>query len=60
MFQFQGSDITLLPQLIWVIAPIVFYILALLLAKSVNEKLPVKQLLVDAAINKCHSLKLEK
>jgi len=60
MFQFQGSDITLLPQLIWVIAPIVFYVLALLLAKSVNEKLPVKSLMVDTAMNKVHSLRLEK
>ena len=60
MFQFQGSDITLLPQLIWVIAPIVFYVLALLLAKSVNEKLPLKPLLVDTAMNKFHSDRLEK
>jgi len=28
MFQFRGSDVTLLPQLIWVVAPIVFYVLA--------------------------------
>jgi len=60
MFKFQGSGITLFPQLIWVIAPIVFYILALLLAKSLMEKLPLKPLLVDAAMNKFHSLKLEK
>ena len=34
MFQFRGSDITLLPQLIWVVAPIVFYVLAIRLRKS--------------------------
>ena len=60
MLQFQGSDITRLPQLIWVIVTIVFYILAVLPAKSLIEKLPVKPLLVDAAMNKFHSSKLEK
>jgi hypothetical protein len=34
MFRFRGSDITLLPQLIWVVAPIVFYVLAIRLRKS--------------------------
>jgi hypothetical protein len=34
MFQFRDSDITLLPQLIWVAAPIVFYVLAIRLRKS--------------------------
>jgi len=33
MFQFRGSDITVLPQLIWVIAPTVFYALAIQLRK---------------------------
>ena len=34
MFRFRASDITLLPQLIWVVAPIVFYVLAIRLRKS--------------------------
>jgi hypothetical protein len=25
---FRGSDITLIPQLIWVVAPVIFYLLA--------------------------------
>ena len=29
MFEFRGSDITLVPQLVWVVAPIVFYLIAL-------------------------------
>ena len=40
MFQFRGSDITLLPQLIWVAAPIVFYVLAMLLRRSVYAEKP--------------------
>jgi hypothetical protein len=33
MFRFRGSDITLLPQLIWVAAPMAFYLLALRLGR---------------------------
>lgn len=29
LFQFRGADITLMPQLIWIAAPIVFYLVAL-------------------------------
>jgi len=29
MFQFRGSEITLVPQLVWVAAPVVFYLVAL-------------------------------
>jgi hypothetical protein len=36
MFQFRGSDITLLPQLIWVVAPIAFYVIAIRLKKSAH------------------------
>ncbi len=34
LFQFRGADITLMPQLIWVAAPIVFYLTALLVRKT--------------------------
>jgi len=40
MFQFRGSDITVLPQLIWVIAPTVFYVLAIRLRGSVHAGPP--------------------
>ena len=29
MFEFRGSDITLVPQLVWVAAPIIFYLIAI-------------------------------
>jgi hypothetical protein len=38
MFQFRGSDITLLPQLIWVVAPIVFYVLATRVRKHMRAE----------------------
>jgi hypothetical protein len=40
MFQVRGADITLLPQLIWVAAPIVFYVLAIRLRRSVYAEKP--------------------
>lgn len=36
MFKFNGADITLIPQLIWVAAPVIFYFVAL----RVRKKLP--------------------
>jgi hypothetical protein len=36
MFQFNGSAITLLPQLIWVAAPVIFYFVALKVRKIIN------------------------
>lgn len=39
MFQFQGHDITLLPQLIWVAAPILFYLIALRVRRSIGDPL---------------------
>lgn len=35
LFQFRGSDITVVPQLIWVIAPIIFYLFALHVRKPI-------------------------
>lgn len=37
MFKFNGSDITLFPQLIWLAAPIVFYFIALRMKRSLNS-----------------------
>ena len=39
MFQFRGEDITLIPQLIWVAAPVLFYLIALQVRKAVAEPL---------------------
>jgi hypothetical protein len=36
LFRFSGSDITLLPQLIWLAAPVVFYLIALRLKPKSN------------------------
>jgi len=36
MFKFGGSDITLVPQLIWLIAPIIFYLAAIKIRKAVS------------------------
>lgn len=35
MFRFNGSDITLIPQLIWLIAPIIFYLAAVRVRKAI-------------------------
>ena len=40
MFRFRGSDITLLPQLIWVVAPVVFYLLAVRFRRFVCPERP--------------------
>jgi len=39
MFQFRGADITLLPQLIWVAAPILFYLVALRVRRFTEDSL---------------------
>ena len=36
MFEFNGADITLIPQLIWVIAPVAFYLLAVKVCKVIR------------------------
>jgi len=38
LFKFSGQNITLLPQLIWLAAPVVFYIIALQLRKKSASK----------------------
>jgi hypothetical protein len=37
MFRFQGGDVTLIPQLIWVAAPVVFYLVALRVKGSLKS-----------------------
>ncbi len=37
IFRFNDADITLLPQLVWVVAPIIFYLVALRLRRVPNK-----------------------